>query len=116
MAKKRRGNNEGSVYQRASGKWCASLTVGYDENGRRKRRYLYGATKTEVLEKLARLHADSLNGTLGEPTRTRLSEYLHRWLEDSSRNRRAPRPNSRPPQRRHRVRSSCTSGRGKHPQ
>ncbi len=36
---KRRGNGEGSIYRRADGKWCASVTIGHDENGRRKRRY-----------------------------------------------------------------------------
>lgn len=39
---KRRGNGEGSIYRRSDGKWCATLAVGYDQNGKRKRRYLYG--------------------------------------------------------------------------
>ena len=52
---KRRGICEGSIYRRSDGKWCATLAVGYDQNGKRKRRYLYGRTKAEVLEKLGEL-------------------------------------------------------------
>ena len=29
----RRGNNEGSIYQRSDGLWTGMATVGYDENG-----------------------------------------------------------------------------------
>jgi hypothetical protein len=30
----RRGNNEGSIYQRKDGRWCAQVTIGYRENGK----------------------------------------------------------------------------------
>ena len=82
---KRRGNGEGSIYRRADGKWCAVLTVGFDTNGKRRRRYLYGQTKAEVLEKLTRTRADSLNGVVAEPHRLSLADYLSRWLEDDAR-------------------------------
>ncbi len=59
---KRRGNGEGSIYQRADGKWRATLTIGHDENGKRKRRYLYGRTKGEVLEKINALRGDQRAG------------------------------------------------------
>ena len=26
---KRRGNGEGSIYQRVDGRWCATVTIGY---------------------------------------------------------------------------------------
>ena len=41
MAKKtntRRGNNEGSIFQRKDGRWVATVTLGYDDNGKRNRR------------------------------------------------------------------------------
>ena len=61
---KRRGNGEGSIYRKPDGNWCSVLTVGYDENGKRKRRYLYGRTKGEVLEKLNGLRSDVRAGTV----------------------------------------------------
>jgi integrase len=78
---KRRGNGEGSIYQRADGKWCSTLTVGHDENGKRKRRYLYGRTKAEVLEKLNALRSDALTGSLVEPSRLTVGEYVQNWIE-----------------------------------
>ena len=45
---KRRGNGEGSIYRKPDNTWCAVLAIGYDQNGKRKRRYLYGRTKAEV--------------------------------------------------------------------
>ena len=47
MAIKRRGHNEGSIYQRQDGRWAAALTL---LNGKRKS--YYGATRKEVADKL----------------------------------------------------------------
>ena len=80
--KRRRGRGEGGVYQRADGQWCASLTTGYDDVGRRRRRVVYGATKAEVLEKLAKLQGDSALGLLVAPQRITVKEFLDRWLAD----------------------------------
>ena len=54
------------------GTWCAVLTVGYD--GKRKRRYLCGRTKAEVLEKLKQAHAESVISLVTEPGRVRISD------------------------------------------
>ena len=32
--KTRRGNNEGCIYQRKDGKWCAQVMVGYNTDGK----------------------------------------------------------------------------------
>jgi integrase len=80
---KRRGNGEGSVYKTKDGRWCASLTVGYDENGKRKRRYVYARTKAEVLDKLSRTRSAALTGTLSEPSRLTVGEFAARWLADA---------------------------------
>ena len=82
MAKRRRGRGEGSIYQRSDGRWCGALTTGADENGKLKRRVVYGRTRREVADKLARLNADSITGTLTEPNRITVGEYLNRWLRD----------------------------------
>ena len=44
----RRGNGEGSIYQRQDGRWTASLTIGIDRKGKTKRKYIYGTTRGEV--------------------------------------------------------------------
>jgi integrase len=88
MAHKRRGRGEGSIYQRADGLYVSSVSLGYDGNGKRRRKAVYGKTKAEVLEKLAQLK----QGGAALPTdRLRLAEYLTWWLEtivrpDRSRN------------------------------
>jgi len=83
--KRRRGNGEGGVYRRDDGQWCASVTIGYDEVGKRRRRVVYGSTKAAALEKLAKLQADAVSGTLIETERITVAVFLKRWLEDSSR-------------------------------
>ena len=62
---KRRGNGEGSNYQRANSRWEAVISIGYGADGKRKRRTVYGWTKKEVQDKLTKLQSNKLNGTLG---------------------------------------------------
>lgn len=81
---KRRGNGEGSLYQDRKGRWCALLTVGHDENGKRRRRYLYGVTKAEVLEKLHATRSHARAGLLVEPSRTTVGEFVSHWLKTSA--------------------------------
>ena len=50
----RRGNNEGSIYQRKDGRWCAQITVGYRDNGKAIIKYAYGSSRQEVAKKLAK--------------------------------------------------------------
>ena len=50
MTKRRRGHGEGSVYQRADGRWEAKVDLGWVE-GKRSRKSLYGRTEREVIEK-----------------------------------------------------------------
>ncbi|HUQ70685.1 MAG TPA: site-specific integrase [Planctomycetaceae bacterium] len=82
MAKKR-GAGEGSITKRKDGRWSAILTVGYSEAGKRLRRSVYGATKSEVTTKLTRLQNQKLDGTLTATTRITMGDYLDRWLGDA---------------------------------
>ena len=89
--KRRRGNGEGALYQRADGQWCASVTVGHDANGKRRRRVIYGATQDAVVQKLKELYASSLTGPLHvQPGRLTVGEYLDHWLENVARPRNRP--------------------------
>jgi integrase len=72
----RRGHGEGSIYQRSDGRWCCQLTL---PNGRR--RYLYGKTRREVAQALARAQRDVQEGLLTGDGRQKLATYLVGWLE-----------------------------------
>lgn len=87
---KRRGNGEGSIYRDSKGRWVAVLTVGHNENGRRRRRYLYAATKTEILEKLNQARADLHAGLNSPRSRITVAEMIHHWLKTSAEQRVRP--------------------------
>jgi len=76
MAK--RGNGEGSIYQRKSdGKWVGSISL---ENGKRKA--IYGKTRKEVQEKMKVTLREQQQGTLITAPQQTLKDYLEYWLED----------------------------------
>jgi integrase len=58
------------------------VTVGYDGNGKRLRRVVYGWTRREVQDELARLQSAKLTGTLVAIDKETVSGFLTRWLAD----------------------------------
>lgn len=79
MAK--RGQNEGSIYQRNDGRWCATVNLGW-VNGKRLRRSYYGETRKEVQEQLTTALSDIQKGLpvlLGKQT---VGGHLAWWLEE----------------------------------
>ena len=81
-----RANGEGTIGKRKSdGRWFATVPIGRDADGRVRRRTEYARTKAEAAEKLARMRSSVIDGTMVQPTRQRLAQYLDRWLRDSSR-------------------------------
>ena len=85
MRRKRRGNGEGSIYQRADGRWCATHSVGCAPDGRRRRQTIFGESKEDVQNQLASARSKMLEGAFTEPSKLRVSAFLERWLEDASR-------------------------------
>jgi integrase len=76
----RRGNNEGSIYQRKDGRWTAVLHDGY-RDGKRHRKSIYGETRKEVQDELTRqLRAQQL-GVPVESGRLTVGEWFDRWLK-----------------------------------
>ncbi|MBL8794302.1 MAG: tyrosine-type recombinase/integrase family protein, partial [Planctomycetia bacterium] len=80
MQRKRRGRSEGSIYQRADGVWTASISLGYDDVGKRKRRVVYGESKREVQEKLRDLQNNAADGQLPEVGKLTVGQHLRSWL------------------------------------
>lgn len=87
MSKRKRGQNEGSIYQRQDGRWAGSATV--PNAIPRKRITVYGATRAEARDKLAKALADLSKGVVPSPQKQTLEAYLRWWLEEvvSRRNR-----------------------------
>jgi integrase len=80
MAK--RGQNEGSIFKRTDGRWCAQVNLGY-VNGKRKRKYYYGDTRKEVQERLTKTLRDVQQGIPVMTGRQTVEQFLTRWLEES---------------------------------
>lgn len=82
MAKKR-GTGEGTVFQRADGRWVGTISLGFSEKtGKRQRKTIYGTSQAEVLQKLEDLKQQRKHGAktiLGKDT---VAGYLQRWLDD----------------------------------
>ena len=79
--RKRRGNGEGTVYQRADGLWTAQLTVGHDPaTGRPIRKTVYDQTQRGCVEKLDTLKSEAREGILSDTTTMTVWRCLDLWL------------------------------------
>ena len=81
----KRGKNEGTIFKRSAkhdGRWCAVVDLGW-ENGKRKRKYVYGETRAEVAEALVKTLRDKAQGLPVAVERQTVADFLDRWLEGS---------------------------------
>lgn len=76
----KRGNGEGSIYQRKDGKWVASLTL---PNGGRKE--FHGKTRTVVARRLHEAKQAMLKGLPVSAGRLTVGAYLEKWLTEVAR-------------------------------
>ena len=78
---KRRGDGEGSITRRGSGRWQGSALIGYDrETGKPIRKYFYGKTRKEVQRKLSEIIPEVHAGTYREPANITVAEWFTTWL------------------------------------
>ncbi len=77
----RRGQGEGSIYQRKDGRWTAVVDLGV-EGGKRQRKQFYGETRAEVARALHAALRDREHGlpARGDERQT-VVQYLRAWLE-----------------------------------
>jgi integrase len=78
---RRRGPGEGLIRRRPDGRWEARLDLGW-QNGKRKRKSFYGATRAEVRDKLTKAMRDLQQGLPLPGERLTVAAFLTRWLED----------------------------------
>jgi hypothetical protein len=90
MAKRKRGNSEGSIYKMQDGRWRAAVTTGKDANGKPKRKTFTAATRHEVAEQMTDALRDQQRGiniNPGKQTGWRVPDVL---AEGCGKARRAP--------------------------
>jgi integrase len=80
----KRGRNEGTIFKRDDGRWCAAIDLGF-ENGKRRRKYLYGETRGAVAGELTKVLRNKAQGLPVFIERQTVGQFLERWLEDSAR-------------------------------
>jgi len=85
MGRRRRTNGEGSVFLRGDGRWVASITLGFDENGKQLLRTVTGKTASEVRSRIAVVRKQIWGPQLDDATT--VSQLLDRWLADVMRHR-----------------------------
>ena len=76
---KRRGHGEGSVSERADGRWQVRIDLGRSLTGSRRRKYAYAATQSEAVDLLRRLGGRSVNGQLLTTRSPTVAQYLEDW-------------------------------------
>jgi integrase len=76
----KRGNLEGSIYQRKDGRWVAEMQTGI-KDGKAIKRLFYAKTRAAVSERLKKALAQQQDGTLTANNNTKLQPYLEQWLE-----------------------------------
>ena len=75
----RRGNGEGTITRRKEGRWEARYYT-QTVNGP-KRKVLYGKTRAEAKDKLAKAVADRIDGIVYDDENLTVGEYLDGWLK-----------------------------------
>jgi integrase len=79
----KRGNGEGSVYQReVDGRWFGSIVIGFDSKGHQRRKTVSAKSRREVVTKLAKLQGDIVDGLSPHLEAITLNQLITRWHED----------------------------------
>lgn len=82
MARKR-GHGEGSIYQEGEGgRWVGSVSLGYDADGTRQRKKVYGKTRREVATKLLELQRTVEEGLPVGNDQITVGQLMELWLKE----------------------------------
>ena len=79
--RRRRGHNEGSIFQRKDGRWVGVVDFGW-EMGKRKRKYIYGRTRAEIQERFTSALRSRQQDVEPVGERETVGRFLDRWLQD----------------------------------
>jgi integrase len=82
MAKRKRGNAEGSIYKMKDGRWRAAVSLGKDAQGKPIRKTFTKPTRHEVQDELTDALKDQRLGLLVAPQKQTLAQFLTWWLSE----------------------------------
>lgn len=81
---KKKANGEHSIYFDESRKtYVGQITLGYDENGKRKRKTVYGKTKKEAREKIKQIEFGIASGTFVDKSDITIYQLAKQMLDDN---------------------------------
>lgn len=81
MPKRKRGNNEGSIYRMKDGRWRAAVTAGKRADGKPLRKIFTAATRHEVSDELTDALKDLKMGIPIVSDKQTVAKFLEHWLE-----------------------------------
>ena len=76
----RRGRGEGGITKRSDGRWMGQADLGW-QDGKRRRKSVYGRTKREVQDKLRETLHREAHGLPPVPEQETVGSFLQRWLD-----------------------------------
>lgn len=78
----RRTKGDGALYQRADGRWCAAVDLGWTSEGKRRRKVVTARTQAECLAKLREVRRTvETHGAVPTSSLT-VSQWLDRWMRE----------------------------------
>ncbi len=78
----KRASGESSIYRDEDGRWHGYVSLGKKENGRRDRRHVSGAKRTDVVAKVRELERKRDAGTAGAAGKApTVRQWLEHWLD-----------------------------------
>src|SRR5262245_45070875 len=84
---KRRGQNEGSIYKMADGRWRAAVSLGWRPDGTGevlwKRKVFTGKTRADVQQRLTEALRDQQRGLPIDSRKQTLGQFLNTWLANT---------------------------------
>lgn len=83
---KKRAHGEGSIYQRKDKTWAGVTRYEDPETGERKRHFVYGKTRPEVVSKKKNFEDELSKGILPKAGKITVSQWLDTWLETYKKN------------------------------
>lgn len=78
---RRRGHGEGSISQRADGRWMGRVTLGRGSDGRRQRKTIYGHSESDVVREMKKVNGRAVNGLVRTTSTPTVSTFLDLWFD-----------------------------------
>ena len=77
---RRRGHGEGSICERADGRWMVRVDIGRGLDGRRRRKTMYATTQAEAVDLLRKQGGRAAGGQLVATSTPTVAKYLDDWF------------------------------------